>query len=542
MTISIDQNSHVLWDTVPKLHALQSASLQATHYIEDIDVAFTMLGAKPDQPDLKISLEKFYPTGGCDWGASLFYSDFLGRLPVEPRTWEPMLGCKLSAYAKRAGLSLDDLYRDHATGDNWMLIGSSFVADREHHRLLGDLSVREVEDYIWRFFDLAETDCLRVFCDPKAQQRTQSWFATEREKVKTIINKTRDAKIDDFYDVWMREYFTASQSTIQIAKSAELFKLQSGANGVKLLELFLQDYDRLAGLYNQAVREANLGLHELDTRTGELPFFVTLRHKGRYVRCDIKLSENKLLIANREVELGPDRAVPLQKLADIGIECLIGKAILLVIQVRMGAAGKPLAMPFHGSSYMPAAHKLAKLLVQEKLIDDNVSPILRVRFHLLDRLAETETTIKLPTHLITKFKTEKMPAKQFAETYKQLADESAELLGKFINKESTQQWKHANYKAELEQIEKLDSEKMMLVKQDPKQPAVRELGQQVASIKRNIDKVFLEEISQCYQVSNIDFWDSRGAIYPWCIAAGGEKFYDHVVKNASVYEENYADF
>ena len=540
MTISIDQNSHVLWDTVPKLQALKSAGLPCTHYIEDIDVAFTMLGAKPDQTELKISLEKFYPTGGCDWGASLFYSDFLGRLPVEPRTWEPMLGCKLSTYAKKAGITLEELYDQHATGDNWMLIGSSFIADRNHHRLLGDLTVKEVHAYIKKFFELAKNDCLRVFKGSGVKERVEKWFAAEWQNVLIHLNKNQGLSLDDFYDSWMNDYFGASDNYINIAKSSKLFALNKNSNGVKLLELFLQDYPRLSALYNQAVRDANLGLHELDTKNGELPFFVTLNHKGHKVRCEINLAGNSLDIAGREIALDSDRTLPLQKLKDMGVECLVGKAILLVIQVRMGKAGKPLVMPFHGSSYMPAAHNLAKLLIENKLIENDVSPILRVRFHLLDRLADADINIKLPTHLQSEFNAEEMPAKTFAKTYKNIADNAASVLDKLLNKSQSDNWKRIAFASEFDQIEKLNSEKMKLVRENPKQPAVREIGQQATAIKRNIDKGFIEKISSLYQTANIDFWDSRGAICPWCIAAGGEEFYQHVIANASVYEENHA--
>ena len=83
--ISIDQNSHSLWDTLPKLQVLAAAGVGVTHYVEDIDVAFTQLGKNRDGLRLKMERERFYPSGGQDWGAGLFYTEFLGRLPVEPR-------------------------------------------------------------------------------------------------------------------------------------------------------------------------------------------------------------------------------------------------------------------------------------------------------------------------------------------------------------------------------------------------------------------------------------------------------------------------
>ena len=120
---SIDQNSNSLWDTLPKLQVMERSARVVVHFVEDLDVAFTSLGAGVDDratsepPGLRIARERFYPSGGQDWGATLFYSDFLGRLPVEPRTWEPQLGMKISAAARQLGRDLEDLYAEYSVGE-----------------------------------------------------------------------------------------------------------------------------------------------------------------------------------------------------------------------------------------------------------------------------------------------------------------------------------------------------------------------------------------------------------------------------------------
>ncbi|MBQ6471809.1 MAG: hypothetical protein IJJ33_07490, partial [Victivallales bacterium] len=78
--ISIDQNSNGLWDTVPKLAALSAHGMAGTHYLEDVDAAFTRRGAHPGEPPSLLP-ERFYRGGGSDWGAALFYTDLLGRQP-----------------------------------------------------------------------------------------------------------------------------------------------------------------------------------------------------------------------------------------------------------------------------------------------------------------------------------------------------------------------------------------------------------------------------------------------------------------------------
>jgi hypothetical protein len=41
-----------------------------------------------------------------------------------------------------------------------------------------------------------------------------------------------------------------------------------------------------------------------------------------------------------------------------------------------------------------------------------------------------------------------------------------------------------------------------------------------------------------YHTAELDYWDSRGAIRPWAIALGGQSFYEDLVENAEVYQEN----
>ena len=82
--LSIDQNCSSLWDAIPKLGALAAKGYPVAHYVEDIDVAFTSMGSGVGGDGLKLDRERFHRSGGQDWGAAMFYSAFLGRLPVHP--------------------------------------------------------------------------------------------------------------------------------------------------------------------------------------------------------------------------------------------------------------------------------------------------------------------------------------------------------------------------------------------------------------------------------------------------------------------------
>ena len=48
----------------------------------------------------------------------------------------------------------------------------------------------------------------------------------------------------------------------------------------------------------------------------------------------------------------------------------------------------------------------------------------------------------------------------------------------------------------------------------------------------------IRQIDRDTQVAELDYYDSRGAILPWCIALGGETFYNEVIARAEISEEH----
>ena len=78
---SIDQNCHSLWDVLPKLQALAGGGRCVCHFVEDVDMAYTAIGAAGAAGAPHLARERYYRDGGADWGAAVFYSEFLSRLP-----------------------------------------------------------------------------------------------------------------------------------------------------------------------------------------------------------------------------------------------------------------------------------------------------------------------------------------------------------------------------------------------------------------------------------------------------------------------------
>ncbi len=536
---SIDQNSNSLWDTLPKLQVLGGSSQPVIHFVEDIDVAFTSLGAGVDDhaasdlSGLRITRERFYPSGGQDWGATLFYSDFLGRLPVELRTWQNQLGMKISAAGKRLGRNIEDLYAEYSVGDNWMLVGSSYVGDRRHHRVMGDLSVKETARYLRETLLKAEEDCLEKFPQEDSRKRSREWFAAETHRVDRLIESCGDGSLADLYRRWLREYLG---DAVRLDATSSLFSLAADRPKTVLLEVFLRDYATVAGLYNQAVTETDVGLHKLQIKRGELPFFAVLPHRGQLVRTELGFQDGELVIPEKSFAIRDGR-LPVDALREAGVRCIVGKAVPLALEVRIQPGGQALALPYRGSLYTPAVHRFAALLNENNLLPGPLAPIVRVRFALLDHLRSLDTTIRLPEHLVSYFGSAEVPARGVGENYTAIAAEAGDRLERFKDTAQRNQWLSENFPEQVRTIQELNQQKRQLARGDPKSPQVREIWKQIRTIENELLAATLHQIAMDYQAAHIDFYDSRGAILPWCIALGGESFYNEVIAKARITEE-----
>jgi hypothetical protein len=294
----------------------------------------------------------------------------------------------------------------------------------------------------------------------------------------------------------------------------------------------------MAGLYNQALEETDSPLRPLRRKKGELPFFAVCRHQGHQVRCHVNLDDGRLVIADRQVDLGTDQAGTLANCGAAGIEAIAGKALLLVIQVRMAPAGQGLAMPYQGSLYMPAAHRLEAKLRQAQILSEPLAPLLRVRFRLLDRMAQSDAILRLPDHLAAAAGTEEMPASKLAEIWEDLQAQARRRLEQFKTDQGRQEWHKADCGDLIERIEQQDAQREAIARENPKDPRMREIWAQTRQLKSELLERTVDQIAQDWQVAQVDYWDSRGALLPWSIALGGESFYDGLISQAEIYEES----
>jgi hypothetical protein len=531
---SIDQNCHSLWDCLPKLQALSAKQIATTHFIEDIDVAFTSMGAALAGEGLRLTRERFHRSGGADWGAALFYSEFLGRLPVEIRQWEPYTGEKTNALAKQLGRGVDDLYDEFSPSDNWQLVGPSYVGDRQHHRTIGDLTVAQTAEFVLDLLAKARQNTLDTFPQADARQRTSQWFDQERSRLEGLLGDPQ-ARLVDVYRDWLGQYLPPANSAVTLGLTSDLLAMQAGRSA--LLELFIRDYANWAGLYNQALEESAVGLRPLRIGDGELPFFASYEYQGHQVRSQIYLDEHGIKIADQHFALGKDGALPMAQLQSAGIKALAGKAVILVLQARFGSAGQGLALPYRGSMYMPAAYRFQQLLIARGMIGREVQPIFRVRFNFLDRLAGCQTVIHLPAHLHRYFGRAEIQACELAEHHAAIADQAKARLKKFKKPAGRQQWQQQACADLSSRIAELDRRRRQLAQASPDAPETRSIWQEVKLLKVQMLDAFLRQIADDYQARDLDYWDSRGALLPWSIALDGWAFYNALIAQASVQPE-----
>ena len=531
---SIDQNCHPLWDVVPKLAALAARGLAAVHFIEDVDMAYTAIGAKHgDEP--RLAPERFYRSGAADWGAAVFYYEFLGRQPVDIRQWEQWTGMKTAAMGRQLGRTVDDLYDEFSPSDNWQLIGPSYVGDSRHHRLIGDLTVAETAPHLREMMDRGQADMRRAFPAAASQRRLDRWFASQTAALDDMLARHAGGTLVDLYRHWLGRDLPAG---VRLGLTSELLACGADAGRTALLELFTRDYDAAAALYNDAITETASPLRPLDTARGELPFFAVGARDGHAVRTHVFLDGEALRIGDRTFPLAAGGALPIAALLGAGVRCLPGKAMLLTVQVRLGPGGAPLVLPYRGSLYMPTAVRLAEKLAEARMLPAPLHPIVRVRFRLLDRLADVETPVALPEYLACSFGRAELPACAIAANWRDVVAAAAARLASFETDHGRRAFLARACPDATAEINALDARRRELARQSPP-PAdlIRPVSRRIAELQRDQADRLLRQIHVDVQTTEMDYWDSRGALMPWCIALGGEEFYHSVLARAEIYEE-----
>jgi len=523
MFISIDQNSNSLWDVLPKIEALHTHQRELLHYVEDIDVAFTKVGSTYCAPQL--TLEQYYPNGNLDWGASLFYMDFLGKVPLNLSNLSQYTGKKIATTAKSMGLTLQDLYKTFSVADNYQLTGTSYISSHpEKHRLLGDLSTDLKKPFIQQLLALAEADILERFIDAPSQERIKIWFKNERAILDQLWDKAAD--LATFYQAWIRAHLPSAQLEL----TSELFSEKQMAHlNFDLLKKIIKDYPLFQKIYNQSLEESGVELTPL--RHGALPFFATYKVNGQQVRSGLQLLDGQIKIADQSFDSNISFDDFFNK-----VDILVGKALLLIITVRDYHIGHPLVLPELGSLYTPAAVKLAEKMQAHDFIDHLPHSIFRLQFNFIDQLKNSKSTISIPKHLQYRLGTQ-LTACELARQLPIAIAEAKDTLNQLKDPE-----KRVHYfslwtpKLSLK-IDLLKKTKEICGKDPDRRHECPQLWAEIKKHEQEKELTCFQRIIDLVQTTEMTYWNSRGALKPWSIAAGGESFYQQLLKSSKLREE-----
>lgn len=535
--ISIDQNSSPLWDAIPKLQAAAAKGYAAVHCVEDVDIAFTQHGASPGEHDLSLRRERYYRGGTSDWGAAWFYSDFLGRLPLDVRELEPFTGWTTAALSRRLECSVDELYDRFSPSDNWQLVGTSYLGDTNHHRVIADISVKEVAPYLTALMEHARNDMLARFPEPDSRARTEAWFHAEGSRLQNLIRQHEGGSFTDLSKSWLA---ACCPPPVTPTQTSDVFGLTAEEPlGLEILETFIANYETAGKLYNQAIVETGVGLTPLNLARGELPAAVVFRDGNRWFRTNLQLRDEALQAGDRvwPLQADPIRRLPRAAMQRDGVVACIGKALLLVLQARLKPRGRSLLLPYQGSLYMPAAHAFESLLEQAGLLNAERNPICRVRFHFLERLKECRTLVRVPDHLAGIFAADELRACELAEEVDRCRREAHRDLSALSSKDERERLLANRFGDLIERRQGLDLQRRELAKA----PETRNQAAMLWDEIKDLDRALLDRqavwITSLIHVRNLDYYDSRGALLPWSLALGGQAFYEKILQEAEIYSE-----
>ncbi len=534
--ISIDQNSQPLWDTVPKLAAAARRGLPVTHYVEDIDVAFTRHGAVPGDAALQLARERVFRGGGLEWGAALFYTDFLGRLPLDVRALEPFTGWSTAALSRRLGVTVDELYDRYSPSDNWQLVGASYVDSPDCHRVIGDVTVAEARPHLLRVLRHAREDAERAFPEAAPRQRIGEWFDRETKRLQRLLTEYAEAGLANLYRGWCAHHIPGS---VTLGLTSRLFDVgRATASSDELLTLFATRYDTAAALYNDALAETDTGLNALRIDRGELPFFVVIEQGGRLVRTNMALVDGRLTAMDRSWRVGPPSdPLPLQQMARDGVKCIAGKALVLVLQVRLPPHSHALLLPRHGSLYMPAAYAFERKLAEAGLLTTMLCPVYRVRFDSVRHWADCQTRICLPQYLHGAFSNNELSAAQFAAELPATMTQARKDLDQ-ARTETGRRTLLARLSPSLHaQRDELNTRRAVLARTEEGRQEAGQIWDRVKEMDRELLSRLVAWTVRNLRILDLDTFDSRGALLPWHVALGGEALYDDLLQNAEFYPE-----
>ena len=115
--------------------------------------------------------------------------------------------------------------------------------------------------------------------------------------------------------------------------------------------------------------------------------------------------------------------------------------------------------------------------------------------------------------------------------------EARSRLKQFADPTGRADWQRKNLPQIAVELEELDRRRRELARTNPKDPQLRVIWKRIKPLELDLLRQTLRQVATDAQVSDLDYWDSRGAILPWCIGLGGPGFYNKVIERVEIHEE-----
>lgn len=232
--------------------------------------------------------------------------------------------------------------------------------------------------------------------------------------------------------LWKKLLGYEPQNTL-LTSSLELFRFNSKTYNLprfSILEGFINPTTRdlYKDIYNRAIEDS--GIYTLDKfGYGAIPFDLVIPGRERGTIC----IQPKVLIIEGEELIRVPLERPIESLKDL-VEVLeknfgediaiVGKAVTLLSMIRSEFI---LVFNEKGSMYYDLTFKMEKYM-EEKGVDMNFYPILRLRYKTWDLLDRIDEDIVLPEYMKIAFKRDRVSTKDFSLKWREIVEEQCSFI------------------------------------------------------------------------------------------------------------------
>lgn len=547
---SADQNCTPFWDTWPKLEFALKGGRSIFHLIHDTDTIFHNQSVKEESPfTVKWFNDKY--DGSHYYSPNLFYYQFLGKHePFPVNEFETYTGLKLSKISSLLKMSVEELYEQFGSYDKLALLGKG----KYHNgfRIAAGVKVSECKEQIDEMFHLIQENIMHFIVTKKQENNLIDTLSEWKSEIDKIIISYPETTFSNLFLLLMQSKFNEKVSFLSCSDYFQV--VPENKENFHFFLSFLERYGVYAKCYNDALHKHGSTISPLDILKGELPFYATRRVDGILLRFPLYVLGNKLIFQNQSCNLKQNTWASLLNFCEqVGIESIVGKAIPLMMQLRHQEYGGVVVMPKLGSPYMSIVDTYTEKLNNQGIYA-KVQHVSLVDFQVFNALNKADFSFRLPNYLQETFKTEIIHCQDFVKQLNLHIKEAHRVLnlckqGEEARKLIMREY-HPSLVSELSLLEdERHSQGYLLTGLSKETKEYKQQLDKFIQIKEEHKSKLSEYVNKlCYllfnkwHVSNINYFNNRGSIELWAKSLGGLDFYESIIDNALLEEQQINTF